>query len=622
MAIQLRRGAYANFDPAKMTPGEPAIVVSGDPNSSDGKSAYVAFAAGDVKRLATHDDIVNEIESSTEEIAEDLSRQFAEDVQDIVNQAQSYANQASQASIAASGSAGSAATKAQEAAESAEEAAETVATIIDDTLTQTGKAADAKVTGDALRDLQNNSGLFLYGAKWDRLTNRLTRLAMAKDITIDTTNFGHFGAINPNYNNPFDAIYPWSEMYQCNVDLTRWRNGDDLKDCVVAIYGDPDFTYKGSDTLFVGRYRPEFWHKSEEDEDGNVYFYISQVEREGFKYSPEAIDGISFAIDDGNGGVTAGADIPLTNISVANIHNRAKNSGFALQDINDIDALNILFFVEYANMNGQNALGDGCSSCYRENDADAISNVSVGNGETTFTITDSAMASVLHVGAQLDIGATRGAVTHKGLLKSYTENGSTYTITLDRELAVSDGMIASVHGFSACEFDLIGQGIGNASGYIGANTKANAWYRGGIAFANRYQYVLGIYRQQNTNHLWICPDGVDPNNYDVLNTSVHEDTGIALPDLATASWQTVGGNAKVITGMSAFLATGESNGNSVSPVGDQQYVPLISTGNTILLFGCAAGSGWSCGFLGGSWNASSGTSSWHPAGRPVLKRFL
>lgn len=56
MAIQNRRGKYADFDPAKMKPGEWAVVQSGDPEG-DGEAVYIAFAAGDVKRMATHDEL-------------------------------------------------------------------------------------------------------------------------------------------------------------------------------------------------------------------------------------------------------------------------------------------------------------------------------------------------------------------------------------------------------------------------------------------------------------------------------------------------------------------------------------------------------------------------------------
>ena len=56
MAIQLRHGAYADFQPNKMTTAEPAVVTSGDPNTTNGKSTYVAYGANDVERLLTDQD--------------------------------------------------------------------------------------------------------------------------------------------------------------------------------------------------------------------------------------------------------------------------------------------------------------------------------------------------------------------------------------------------------------------------------------------------------------------------------------------------------------------------------------------------------------------------------------
>ena len=53
MAIQNRRGAYGNFDPTKMKPGEFAIVQSGDPNSTDGKAVYICTTTGVVRRLVS-----------------------------------------------------------------------------------------------------------------------------------------------------------------------------------------------------------------------------------------------------------------------------------------------------------------------------------------------------------------------------------------------------------------------------------------------------------------------------------------------------------------------------------------------------------------------------------------
>lgn len=63
MAIQYRRGQFSDFDPSKLKPGEPAVVLSGDPDSTDGQSVYFCFNAGNVKRMATYDDMVKNIQS-------------------------------------------------------------------------------------------------------------------------------------------------------------------------------------------------------------------------------------------------------------------------------------------------------------------------------------------------------------------------------------------------------------------------------------------------------------------------------------------------------------------------------------------------------------------------------
>jgi len=54
--IQFRSGAYADYDPAKMQAAEPAVVLSGDPDTEDGKSVRVGFGSGEDKRLLTEDD--------------------------------------------------------------------------------------------------------------------------------------------------------------------------------------------------------------------------------------------------------------------------------------------------------------------------------------------------------------------------------------------------------------------------------------------------------------------------------------------------------------------------------------------------------------------------------------
>lgn len=76
MAIQCRRGAYEDFDKSKMLPGEWAVVLSGDPVARDGKAAYMSFGGASAKRMATYEDMHDDIQTATEDIVADASARF------------------------------------------------------------------------------------------------------------------------------------------------------------------------------------------------------------------------------------------------------------------------------------------------------------------------------------------------------------------------------------------------------------------------------------------------------------------------------------------------------------------------------------------------------------------
>ena len=115
MAIQMRRGAYVNFNPAKLMPGEWAVVVSGDSGAKDGKAAYICFAAGDVKRVATYEDMVDNVHDAVDQnngaiIKEitDAANKASQQASGAASRADAAANQALQiANSVAQGSAGS-----------------------------------------------------------------------------------------------------------------------------------------------------------------------------------------------------------------------------------------------------------------------------------------------------------------------------------------------------------------------------------------------------------------------------------------------------------------------------------------------------------------------------------
>lgn len=115
MAIQMRRGAYVNFNPAKLMPGEWAVVVSGDSGAKDGKAAYICFAAGDVKRVATYEDMVDNVHNAVDQnngaiIKEitDAANKASQQATGAASRANAAANQAIEiANSVALGSAGS-----------------------------------------------------------------------------------------------------------------------------------------------------------------------------------------------------------------------------------------------------------------------------------------------------------------------------------------------------------------------------------------------------------------------------------------------------------------------------------------------------------------------------------
>lgn len=68
MAITMRHGPYNKFDPQKLRTAEIAVVTEGDPHASDGKAIYQCFSPGDVKRMATYEDMADQIEEAGGEV--------------------------------------------------------------------------------------------------------------------------------------------------------------------------------------------------------------------------------------------------------------------------------------------------------------------------------------------------------------------------------------------------------------------------------------------------------------------------------------------------------------------------------------------------------------------------
>lgn len=85
MAIQMRRGAYAQFDPSKMKAGEWAVSTDSDTKK---QQIWMCFAPGVVKRMGTVEDFDVEIQR--------LIQSYLDGMAQSVSQAQKSAQTASQ----------------------------------------------------------------------------------------------------------------------------------------------------------------------------------------------------------------------------------------------------------------------------------------------------------------------------------------------------------------------------------------------------------------------------------------------------------------------------------------------------------------------------------------------
>ena len=87
MATQMRRGQQIDFNPDKMLPGEWAV-------SLDRKNIYMCFSPGDVRRMSTYEEMVQNIQDATEAVA----ALFTADVQAAILEAMQSAADADLAS--------------------------------------------------------------------------------------------------------------------------------------------------------------------------------------------------------------------------------------------------------------------------------------------------------------------------------------------------------------------------------------------------------------------------------------------------------------------------------------------------------------------------------------------
>ena len=451
-----------------------------------------------------------------------------------------------------------------------------------------------------------------YTVQWDMVNAQGTRLNDASSITTTTTNFGHFGSVNQNYNNPFDSIYPWSERKLCNIDIDTYMGlteGDSITDCVVAWEGDVNFSYSHQYGVWV--YTPAFFGRTYTL--GNYrYFDVTEENLQNNIAYKESIRGRYLGCDVTLtiGGSSKHCNLPtlgmpMANIAISTQHTYAKNYGGMLTDIYAVDASTLLFVVEYANMNAQASIGNGVSDMYQTG-LKLASNVT-----NSDTITLTASNAKIVVGTIIDIGTSGES---ENVARTYVTAVNGATLTLDHAVTATTDHVVAIHGRA----NIADSDIGSKSGYIGTNGRADAYYRGEVMYGNKFHYILGVYRQTGTGHIWICDEDTT-NDYDALNTSVHHDTGIVLPSQASANTEGWIKTLAIPDSLSAFGFPTAFGGSNTAPIGDYGWVPALSTGNTILRLGSDASAGAACGPWSGYWYNAAGNSWWSSGSVALLK---
>ena len=497
--------------------------------------------------------------------------------------------------------------------------------LIDDTAGpgETGKTWSAAVLS-ILRELVVKE-THLYGVLWNKTQAQMTRIWDAAGITTDTTNFTNNGTDNASYDNPFDSIYPWSGRTLCNIDLDDYMalieaGTGNLTDCVTAWLGDNDFDWDDAGGVWV--YTPEFWHTVYDRGDGQRIIAVADGEVPGWIHSPARIGGRVWGVDtvidiDGTDThvILPTAGEPINNMDSAVMHTYAKNYGATLDNLYSFGADNALYLVEFANFNTQLKLGNGPVNAVIEGDYHPAARTDSGNVIHIATT----QASTFAVGRSISIGTAKNGyqIGNRAIIASETDSedptitnltisGAPVTVTTSNWLSIH-GVANPIH---------LDQDMGKRSGYIGTNGWANAYYRGEAFHANRWRYCLGLFHQKTTRHVWIAKEE-DLDDYDALNTSVHQDTGIAV---ATSEGFIRALAILPTAGQLGVCTQSGGDATNANPVGDYHYT---ADNNTVFRFGGISTSNSSPRprsgrFLGNSASAAS-AASWYFSARPLLK---
>ena len=375
-----------------------------------------------------------------------------------------------------------------------------------------------------------------YGVRWAGTSSTACeRLGDAVGLTAKA----HKGSTE-SVDNDFDNIYPWSDIKTCNIDA----DGN-----VLAYLGEPSFARDGTNGDVMVEI-PKFYYKR--TKTGTVEeIWICGTKLPGYELHPLFIDNgkevgrvfhsvynASSYTDETDNKVKlqsiTGAQ-PRVRTTRAAFRTYARNKGavWGIEDISCINALQLLYLVEYANTNSQSALGSGADNLSYSANHKALEETTNGN---TITVA-STYKNIYKLGQRIEIGTSYGINNKTATPRTITaittdeETGQT-TITFDGDpitIAVGNMMwnVAPLNG--SCD------ALNGKSGWLAGENNytdhfADVNYRGIEGFhAKLFRFIDGVNIKDRVvyyaNSIADYADGVYDGKYRAVGYSNAEANG-------------------------------------------------------------------------------------------------
>lgn len=274
-----------------------------------------------------------------------------------------------------------------------------------------------------------------YGVRWAGTSSTVCeRLGDAVGLIANA----HKGSTQ-SVRNDFDNIYPWSDIKTCNIDA----DGN-----VLAYLGDPSFRRDGTNGDVMVEI-PKFYYRR--IKTGIVEeFWICASKLPGYELHPLFIDNgkevskvfhsvynASSYTDESDNKVKLQSITgvqPRVRTTRASFRTYARNKGaiWGIEDISCINALQLLYLVEYANTNSQSVLGFGAAGLAYSANHKALEETT---NDNTITIS-SEYKNVYKLGQRIEIGTVLGTNNKTTTPRTITnittnEEAGQTTITFD-----------------------------------------------------------------------------------------------------------------------------------------------------------------------------------------------